>query len=271
MGPQRKHEPQRSLYEDIVTCWWITSPKRCLQFIFAFLALWTFFQLKAPEQDNPIDPFFKLSYRLPPEAGDDGARYGKGALDICFLSFWTIVFSLIRQTVTLYVVAPVARKLGIRGESKTVRFMEQGYAFIYFTVTGSLGLYVMSRQGTWWYRTEQFWLEYPHWRMRHEVKFFYLFQFAYWYQLIPEYNRTFDTWTEGWWVANGITTGRIPSWMRYHIFAPIFLLGLVNIFWSALIWRIALRVLAGSNATDIREEGEDEEDDNGGIDNKKTD
>jgi len=91
------------------------------------------------------------------------------------------------------------------------------------------------------------------------------------YQLIPEYNRTFDTWTEGWWVANGITTGRIPSWMRYHIFAPIFLLGLVNIFWSALIWRIALRVLAGSNATDIREEGEDEEDDNGGIDNKKTD
>lgn len=34
------------------------------------------------------------------------------------------------------------------------------------------------------------------------------------YQLIPEYNRTFDTWTEGWWVANGITTGRIPSWMR---------------------------------------------------------
>merc|ERR1711939_912229 len=110
MGPQRKHEPQRSLYEDIVTCWWITSPKRCLQFIFAFLALWTFFQLKAPEQDNPIDPFFKLS-------------------------FWTIVFSLIRQTVTLYVVAPVARKLGIRGESKTVRFMEQGYAFIYFTVT----------------------------------------------------------------------------------------------------------------------------------------
>lgn len=45
-----------------------------------------------------------------------------------FLSFWTIVFSLIRQTVTLYVVAPVARKLGIRGESKTVRFMEQGGA-----------------------------------------------------------------------------------------------------------------------------------------------
>ena len=27
-APQRKHEPQRSLYEDIVTCWWITSPSK---------------------------------------------------------------------------------------------------------------------------------------------------------------------------------------------------------------------------------------------------
>ena len=40
----------------------------------------------------------------------------------------------------------------------------------------------MSQQPTWWYRTEAFWLEYPHWRMQGVLKAFYLLQLAYWLQ-----------------------------------------------------------------------------------------
>lgn len=40
--------------------------------------------------------------------------------------------------------------------------------------------YVMSRQDSWWFRTEHFWLGYPHWDMPGIVKTYYLTQFAYW-------------------------------------------------------------------------------------------
>jgi acyl-CoA-dependent ceramide synthase len=40
----------------------------------------------------------------------------------------------------------------------------------------------MSQLPTWWYRTEHFWLEYPHWRMTPLIKRYYLMQLAYWCQ-----------------------------------------------------------------------------------------
>lgn len=42
--------------------------------------------------------------------------------------------------------------------------------------------WVMSRQPTWWFKTEQFWLDWPHNRLRPEVKTYYLLQFSYWLQ-----------------------------------------------------------------------------------------
>ena len=41
---------------------------------------------------------------------------------------------------------------------------------------------VMKGLPTWWYKTEQFWIGYPHWRMTTELKTYYLLQFAYWLQ-----------------------------------------------------------------------------------------
>lgn len=38
----------------------------------------------------------------------------------------------------------------------------------------------MRQQDSWFYRTEQFWLAYPHWAMPRVVKAYYLTQFAYW-------------------------------------------------------------------------------------------
>ncbi|KAF9515287.1 hypothetical protein BS47DRAFT_1342213 [Hydnum rufescens UP504] len=40
----------------------------------------------------------------------------------------------------------------------------------------------MSQLPTWWFRTEHFWIDYPHWRMTPLLKRYYLMQFAYWLQ-----------------------------------------------------------------------------------------
>jgi very-long-chain ceramide synthase len=42
----------------------------------------------------------------------------------------------------------------------------------------------MSAQPTWWYRTEHFWIDYPHWRMLPELKTYYLLQLANWLQQV---------------------------------------------------------------------------------------
>lgn len=46
---------------------------------------------------------------------------------------------------------------------------------------------------------------------------------------------------------------------RQQVFLPIFLLQLVNLFWSFLIWRILYRMITGTGLVDTREEGEDQE------------
>jgi len=67
--------------------------------------------------------------------------------------------------------------------SKIDRSGEQIYAPFYFTIFGSVwGYRIMTQLPTHWYNTEAFWLDYPAWRMKPELKRYYLMQFAYWCQ-----------------------------------------------------------------------------------------
>jgi acyl-CoA-dependent ceramide synthase len=47
--------------------------------------------------------------------------------------------------------------------------------------------------------------------------------------------------------------------MKWQIFAPIFLLQLINLFWYFLIWRILIRALFSDKLADERSDDEDEE------------
>ena len=60
--------------------------------------------------------------------------------DLAFLAYYIIVFSWIRQSLTIYVLKPIAPHYGIRKPAKVDRFAEQGYAVVYFTASGLLGL-----------------------------------------------------------------------------------------------------------------------------------
>lgn len=172
---------------------WLVKPSQSAQIIAAVVALWAALEYTTVlgRRGNPLTPLIFISYPLTPtlaELGKD-THYDKGLLDLAFLGFYIVVFSFVRQSLTEYIIRPFARSLGIKSESKLVRFMEQAYAVVYFTASGSFGLvrldqdafvgwpgvgsrraeprsfvqYVMSKQDSWWYKTEHYWLQYPHW------------------------------------------------------------------------------------------------------------
>lgn len=153
----------------------------------------------AKGQANPFEPFLFLSHRIPTSSPED-PRYAKGYLDLVFVAYHVIFFSFVRQTITISLCWPLARYFGIKKQAKLDRFGEQGYALIYFAALGAWGVVscplgtlfktwliqksqrIMSQLPTWWYRTENFWIDYPHWNMNPELKRYYLMHSAYWCQ-----------------------------------------------------------------------------------------
>ncbi|GAA5892554.1 hypothetical protein JCM8208_005849 [Rhodotorula glutinis] len=166
---------------------WLVKPKVTLRLIAATVGAWAVLEQRTSSSSladsNPLSPLVRISYALPPIPGDaSSVRYGKGPKDLVFLAFYIVVFSFVRQALTEYLLRPLAKALGLKTEGKITRFMEQAYAVVYFSWSGAFGLYVMSRQQSWWYNTEHFWLGYPHWRMDGPLKTYYLLQFSYWLQ-----------------------------------------------------------------------------------------
>ncbi|KAF9055431.1 longevity assurance proteins LAG1/LAC1 [Hymenopellis radicata] len=130
---------------------------------------------------NPFQVFFLLSHYVPTSAPDD-PRYQKGYYDLTFIAYYIVFWSMVRQVITINICRPIARYFGIRKAAKLERFGEQGYAMIYFLVMGYWGYRIMGQLPTFWYRTEYFFIDYPHWDMKPELKRYYLMQMAYWCQ-----------------------------------------------------------------------------------------
>jgi acyl-CoA-dependent ceramide synthase len=107
--------------------------------IAAVLAVWAGFHFLQPTQANPVDALIRISYplrRLPGQA----QYYAYGWRDLAFLGFYVVVFSFVRQASTEYLLAPLARLGGLRHEAKVMRFVEQGYAVLYFSCFGAFGI-----------------------------------------------------------------------------------------------------------------------------------
>ncbi|KZT26078.1 longevity assurance proteins LAG1/LAC1 [Neolentinus lepideus HHB14362 ss-1] len=183
----RDSPSSKGLWPDIKTGRWIVVPSSSLTLLVIFAALYVNWAVLAsyvtPKLPNPFEPLLFISHRVP-GSSDDDPRYQKGYLDLVFIAYHVIVFSFVRQVITLHLFKPFARYCRIK-EAKLDRFGEQGYACVYSVFLGLWGLRIMSQLPTWWYRTEYFWLDYPHWDMKPELKRYYLTQFSYWlHQLI---------------------------------------------------------------------------------------
>jgi len=175
----------RGLWDDIVTLRWVVVPASSLKLLLIPIVLWVNWELITPHiaqgVDNPITPLLTISHRVPGSPPED-PRYQKGYFDLAFIAYYVIFWSFVRQSLTIYVLKPMARWFGVKKEIKLERFAEQGYAIIYFAIMGTWGVRIMAQLPTWWYRTEYFWIDYPHWDMKPELKCYYLMQAAYWCQ-----------------------------------------------------------------------------------------
>ncbi|WVR07408.1 hypothetical protein IAU60_004449 [Kwoniella sp. DSM 27419] len=169
------------LWRDLTTGRWMLIPSTAFVLFCIPIVLWVNHRLLVQYGVlSPSTPNLFEKVLLPQGKRPDG-NYTKSVWDFAFLATYIVFWSFVRQFVTIHILRPMAMSLGIKG-SKIMRFTEQGYAIFYFTILGSCGVYVMHGLPTWWYKTEHFWLTYPHTGMTWELKTYYLMQAAYWLQ-----------------------------------------------------------------------------------------
>lgn len=172
------------LWKDLYTMRWMRVPESSLKMLAVPAVLWANWELASRFVQMPFEnPFARLlfiSHALPSKDGT--VSYIKGYNDLWFLAYWVVCFSFIRLFWTVYVFHPMARYYGIRNQGKIIRYGEQGYAVVYFTVMGSFGLYVMSQLPTWYFNCTPQWSDYPQWKMTATLKRYYLLHSAYWLQ-----------------------------------------------------------------------------------------
>ena len=83
--------------------------------------------------------FLQLSY-YNPESGD----YTIGWDDACMVTYWIVMFTALRASIMDYVLTPFAAWGGVQKKKDLVRFAEQAWLFIYYSVFIPFG--VVSRR-----------------------------------------------------------------------------------------------------------------------------
>ena len=69
--------------------------------------------------------------------------YGKGPKDLCFVFFYMIFFTFLREFIMQVILRPLSIKMGSTRENKIRRMMEQMYSIFYYSISGPFGLYIM--------------------------------------------------------------------------------------------------------------------------------
>lgn len=64
----------------------------------------------------------------------------RGPDDVYFVVFWIVVFTGLRAALMEYVFIPFARWWGIESTKSRLRFAEQGWMFVYYSVFWSMGM-----------------------------------------------------------------------------------------------------------------------------------
>ncbi|SCU94779.1 LADA_0G11166g1_1 [Lachancea dasiensis] len=126
---------------------------------------------------NPLHPFVAVSYQV-----GDSDMYGKGIRDLCFVFFYMIFFTFLREFLMEMALRPLASLMGIVGEQKTKRVMEQTYSMVYYGISGPFGVYIMYYTDLWLFATKPMYATYPDLTNQFLYKVFYLGQAAFWMQ-----------------------------------------------------------------------------------------
>lgn len=177
-APKRRMKSSSLLYR-----WKRSTLKHAWTYPLLIIAIFVLLYAINPTDSNIIHHFIFLSYEQTPNVGSDSpAKYGKGPWDIAFVIFYIIVLSFTREFVMQELLHPIAQFYCISSRAKQARFMEQMYTAVYFGFMGPAGLYVMHRTPVWYFNASGMYESFPHRTLQAELKFYYLFQAAYWAQ-----------------------------------------------------------------------------------------
>ncbi|KAG8899810.1 hypothetical protein FRB99_006441 [Tulasnella sp. 403] len=171
----------KGLWKDLTSMNWMRVPLSSFVLMCIPVILYINWQIISPGVPNPFRYLLAIQHRLE-DSPDDAPLFQKGYGDLAFLAYYVIVFSFLRQTLTIHVFRPLAIFLGLRKEAKIDRFTEQCYAMTYWGTTGVLGLSAMRSMNTWYFEGRHFFQDYPYWRMSRFMKWYYLLQFSFWLQ-----------------------------------------------------------------------------------------
>jgi acyl-CoA-dependent ceramide synthase len=96
--------------------------------------------------------FFEMSYY-----DAETQQYGRGWDDTYFVFFWLVLLTGMRAAIMDYVLKPFAKWGGVESKKAIVRFTEQGWVFLYYLLSWSLGMvsftHTLIRSQFWWIGT----------------------------------------------------------------------------------------------------------------------
>ncbi|KAB8527769.1 hypothetical protein FH972_025422 [Carpinus fangiana] len=161
-------------------CAWIVDHQIGIAINFGILLFLT--HICFPKARSLTTAFFQLSYYDP-----ETQRYTQGPDDFFFVASWIFVFTGLRAGVLTYVLLPFAQSQGITSLKKKVRFAEQAWLLLYYSVFWPLGMYIMYHTD-YWFNLKEMWAHFPARSMDGLLKWYYLVQFAFWIQQIVVVN-----------------------------------------------------------------------------------
>ncbi|KAK6532829.1 sphingosine N-acyltransferase lag1 [Arthrobotrys megalospora] len=104
--------------------------------------------------------------------------HGKGFDDAYLVLFWVVVLTMLRACLVDYIAKPWARSQGI-SKKGCVRFSEQLWSMVYYTISFSVGIKLLV--GTkYWFNWPELWSGWPLREIDGTFKWYYLVQAASW-------------------------------------------------------------------------------------------
>ncbi|PNP80116.1 Fum18p [Fusarium nygamai] len=138
--------------------------------------------ISIPQAEPYTSKFLSLSHRQP-----STGLYSIGNGDVCFVLFEVLTLVGLREGCMKYLLAPFARVMGVSKERKVVRFSEQGWILMYYSVFWPLGMLIWTKSPH-FSDMDQLWIDWPQRDVDGLIKFYILTQLAYWIQQVISVN-----------------------------------------------------------------------------------
>ncbi|KAG6000130.1 hypothetical protein E4U21_005806 [Claviceps maximensis] len=164
-----------------------------------------------PKARSHTQKYFQLAYY-----NARSGQYGIGFEDAYFISFCFVVFTLLRAGCMEYILGPLARMQGVTKKKDQVRFTEQAWLLVYYSVFWTMGMYIYCKS-PYFLNMREMWTNWPNREVGGLMKSYVLAQWAFWLQQIMVINieeRRKDHWQM--FSHHIITTILISSCYCYH-------------------------------------------------------